>query len=411
MGAQRRIIFGVTGGIAAYKAPMIARLLRAAGQSVHFVPTKAALKMIGAPTLAAISGHHVHTSVFDDPEGVEHVQLGAGADALLIAPATANTIAKLASGQADNLLLATALVATCPVIIAPAMHSQMWCHPATRANIATLKQRGVIVIEPGVGRLTGSDSGVGRLEEPEVIAERVLGLWNQELAGTKVLVTAGGTREALDPVRYLGNRSTGAMGIEIARAAANAGADVELIACNIERALPDGVGVTRVVSAADLADAVEERKASADVIIMTAAVADYRPVQASEAKLKKDGGSLTIELEENPDILASLTADRSHDAYVVGFAAETGDGEISFEEYGRQKALRKQADLLCINHVGTNAGFGDVESEILMVDADGVEVGRISGEKSLIAKGIISQISSVLKGIRVEACSLSLQNQ
>ncbi|AZQ76525.1 bifunctional phosphopantothenoylcysteine decarboxylase/phosphopantothenate--cysteine ligase CoaBC [Flaviflexus ciconiae] len=393
-----RIVLGVTGGIAAYKSAILARLLIKAGHDVQVVPTESALNMVGKSTFAALSGNPVHTSVFDDPEGVEHVQVGDEADLLVIAPATANTIAKLAHGIGDNLLTATALVATCPVLIAPAMHTQMWNHPATRANIQTLKNRGVIVIEPAEGRLTGADSGVGRLPEPEQIAQTALGLLEkQDLEDKRFVISAGGTREPIDPVRFLGNRSTGRFGINLALQAAHRGAHVDLVACNIDGAmLPNHPRITvhPVGSASQLQEAMVYLADGAQVLIMTAAVADFRPATSGESKFKKDGHSTPdITLVENPDILKGLASDRSHGAFVVGFAAETGDENGSVLDYGRKKAKTKGADLLVVNKVGETAGFGDVDTAITILDGDGEIQTEGAGTKSQMAGIVLDSIS------------------
>lgn len=402
-----RVVLGVTGGIAAYKAPIIARLLIKAGHGVRVIPTPNALQMVGQPTFAALTGQPVTTGIFDDPAGVEHVQLGSEADIVVIAPATAHTIAKLAAGMADNLLTATALVATCPVVVAPAMHTQMWNHPATQANIATLRERGVVIIEPAEGPLTGADSGVGRLPEPEDIVARVrevlgsgeVATQGERLTGKRILVTAGGTREPLDPVRFLGNRSSGRQGVALAESAARQGAEVTLVAANVS---PDVVGdslavVVDVETTAELQEAVLARACEADVIIMAAAIADYRPASVAEAKMKKSADEpLSLTLEQNPDILAGLAADRFHGALVVGFAAETGDDNGTVLDHGRAKALRKGADLLAVNDVSAGRGFGDVPNSITVLDNAGNVVTTGEGTKSHIADVLIGAIADRL---------------
>ncbi|MDO5723233.1 MAG: bifunctional phosphopantothenoylcysteine decarboxylase/phosphopantothenate--cysteine ligase CoaBC [Flaviflexus sp.] len=406
------ILLGVTGGIAAYKAPILARLLIKDGHDVRVIPTDSALEMVGAPTFAALTGHAVATSVFDDPEGVDHVRLGAEADLLIIAPATANTMAKLAAGIADNLLTATALVATCPVLVAPAMHTQMWNHPATRDNVETLRARGITVLEPASGRLTGADSGVGRLPEPEDIHRAALKVLdgprptNSEesakdgLAGRRFLVSAGGTREPIDPVRYLGNRSSGRQGIEIARAAARLGAEVTLVACNVsEHLLPTepGIEILTAQTALDLREIMVSRAPEADCVVQAAAVADYRPAEAASTKHKRSEGKLKLDLVENPDILAELAA-MGLRGLVVGFAAETG-GEKDVLTLGMEKARRKGADLLAINEVGEDRGFGDVDNEVVIVRADGSVVSRAAGPKSRIAEALLTAITLELDGL------------
>lgn len=398
-----RIVLGVTGGIAAYKSAIVARLLMKAGHDVRIVPTESALKMVGESTFAALTGRPVHTTVWDDAEGVEHVRVGAEADLIVIAPATANTIAKLAAGIADNLLTATALVATCPIMIAPAMHTQMWNHPATQANVATLRERGVRVLEPAEGRLTGADSGVGRLPEPEHIVQAALGLlYDQDLEGERYVISAGGTREPIDPVRFLGNRSTGRFGVALALAAAHRGADVDLVACNVDAALlPHHPRIT--IHGAGTALELRERMLTlapgAQVLIMTAAVADFRPATMTDAKVKKGGSVPDFELVENPDILKGLAVDRSHGAFVVGFAAETGDEGGSVLDYGRAKARAKGADLLVVNRVGETAGFGDVDTAITILDGTGETRSDAAGTKSQMAGVVIDTISSARKGV------------
>lgn len=394
-----RIVLGVSGGIAAYKSAILARLLITAGHDVRIVPTDSALQMVGRTTFSALSSHPVHTSVFEDPEGVEHVRIGDEADLVIVAPATANTVAKLAHGIADNLLTATALVATCPILVVPAMHTQMWLNPATQANVQTLRDRGVFVLDPAEGRLTGSDSGIGRLPEPEQIAQTALGmLCEQDLAGTRFVISAGGTREPIDPVRFLGNRSTGRFGIALALNAAQRGARVDLVACNIDRALLPNhprIAVHPVGSAEQLQEAMNSCASGASVLIMTAAVADFRPAHSGESKFKKDGSGAApdITLVENPDILKGLASDRSHGALVVGFAAETGDEHGSVLDYGKKKARAKGADLLIVNRVGETVGFGDVDTAITILDRDGNVLGEGEGTKSQMAGTVLDAIS------------------
>ncbi|WP_182354715.1 bifunctional phosphopantothenoylcysteine decarboxylase/phosphopantothenate--cysteine ligase CoaBC [Flaviflexus huanghaiensis] len=398
-----RIVIGVTGGIAAYKSAIVARLLMKAGHDVRIVPTASALKMVGESTFAALSGHPIHTTVWDDPEAVEHVRVGVEADLLVIAPATANTIAKLAYGIADNLLTATALVATCPIIIAPAMHTQMWNHPATQANIATLQERGVTVLEPTEGRLTGADSGVGRLPEPEHIVQAALGLLTeQDLDGQRYVISAGGTREPIDPVRFLGNRSTGRFGVALALAAAHRGAVVDLVACNVDEALRPHhplITIHEAGTALELQEKMLELAPGAQALIMTAAVADFRPAKMTGSKVKKGRKAPDVELVENPDILKGLAADRSHGAFVVGFAAETGDEQGTVLDYGRAKAQAKGADLLIVNRVGETAGFGDVDTTITILDSSGEIRAEHTGTKSQMAGVVIDTIFSVRKGV------------
>ena len=393
-----RVILGVTGGIAAYKAALLLRLLTADGHEVQVVPTANALRMVGEATWRALSGRPVHTTVWEDP--TEHVELGKWADLVVVAPATANLLAKAAHGLADDLLSTTLLMATCPVLVVPAMHTEMWRNAATRANVETLRGRGVVVMEPAVGRLTGPDSGPGRLPEPEEIhaaaTELLHPLADGPLTGARVLVTAGGTRESLDPVRFLGNRSSGRQGIEIARAAAAAGGEVTLVAANVDPALLAGLAasVATVSTTAELEAAVAG--SDADVIVMAAAVADYRPAAVAGHKLKKapDGG-LTLRLEQTPDILAGLVARRRPGQVIVGFAAETGDDAASARQHAEAKARRKGADLLVFNEVSETRGFGDVPNEVVMLDAAGTEVGRAAGTKAEVARRVVETLAGL----------------
>lgn len=395
-----RILLGVAGGIAAYKAVHLLRLLREAGHRVRVIPTVAALEFVGAPTWEAISGEPVRTGVFEGAAEVDHVALGREAELVVVAPATANLLARAAAGMSDDLLTASLLTARCPVLLAPAMHTEMWEHPATIANVATLRERGVEILDPAVGRLTGSDTGAGRLPEPEALAAAALGLLReQDLAGRHVVISAGGTREALDPVRYLGNRSTGRQGVALAEAAAARGARVSLIAAGVETSLlprHPRITVTAVESATELAAEVRAAGSDADAIVMAAAVADYRPAERLGHKLKKQASAATrgIELVENPDILASLVAERPVAGQViVGFAAETGDDAGSVLDHGRAKARRKGADLLAVNEVGTARGFGDVPNSVTILDATGDVLATASGSKADVAHALLDAVS------------------
>ena len=442
-----RIILGVSGGIAAYKAVLLLRLLKEAGHSVRVIPTKAALKFVGKATWEALSVEKVTTSVFKDVPDVAHVALGAEADLVIVAPATADLLARAACGRADDLLTATLLVATCPVVMAPAMHTQMWQHPATVANVATLRLRGIHIIEPASGRLTGSDSGPGRLPDPEEIAEIALGFerhsaqgqgpqsqnlanrisasnqampldlttsittapygQNDQVGGAphcKLVVTAGGTREPIDPVRWIGNRSSGKQGIALAQAGAELGMEVVLIAANIdngELAKLRGnplIGIVPVETCLEMLQAVRDVQDDADAIVMAAAVADYRPVVTENAKLKKQAGQpkRTIELIENPDILAGLCEQRKPDQVIVGFAAETGDNDHTVLEYGQAKALKKQADLLAVNDVSEGKGFGVAHNKVWLLDKNGELVGEAEGSKTDVARAIVGAIADRL---------------
>ena len=384
-----RIVLGVAGGIAAYTAVELLRRLSEAGHDVTVVPTRAALQFVGAPTWAALSGHPVAHDVWADVHEVPHVRLGQGADLVVVAPATADLLARAAHGLAEDLLGNVLLTARCPVVLAPAMHTEMWEHPATVANVATLRARGVLVVEPAVGRLTGADSGRGRLPEAAELAavcEGVLAGTPQDLSGRRVLVSAGGTREHLDPVRFLGNRSSGRQGYALARAAADRGAEVVLVSA---AALPDPAGVTvrRVVSALELREVVLAEAAAADVVVMAAAVADYRPVERLTTKRKKTE-ALTLELVQNPDVLAELAAVRRPGQVLVGFAAETGDADGTVLEHGRTKLARKGCDLLVVNEVGEAGhptGFEGEQNAATVLSADGPSTEVPLGSKAALA--------------------------
>ncbi|ADG74749.1 phosphopantothenoylcysteine decarboxylase/phosphopantothenate/cysteine ligase [Cellulomonas flavigena DSM 20109] len=389
-----RIVLGVAGGIAAYKAILLLRLLREQGHAVRVVPTRASLEFVGRATWEALSGEPVTTDVFDDVDQVAHVAIGKSADLVVVAPATADLLARAAGGRADDLLTATLLVARCPVLLAPAMHTEMWEHPATTANVATLRARGVHVLDPAVGRLTGHDSGAGRLPEPDDIAAAALALVatgaRADLAGRRVVVSAGGTREPLDPVRFLGNRSTGRQGVALARAAAERGAQVTLVAASVATdvlaGLPVGVDVVPVETGAELRTAVRTAASDADVVVMAAAVADYRPQSAADAKLKKSGGSTTLTLVETVDVLRELVTDPPRDGQVVvGFAAETGDADGDVLDHARAKARRKGADLLVVNPVGAGRGFGTPTNEITVLDRAGDVLASAAGTKLEVA--------------------------
>lgn len=387
-----RVVVGVTGGIAAYKACILVRLLRKANIDVVVIPTTAALDMVGKTTWEALSGNPVYTNVEDDAANVTHVRLGHEADLIIVAPATANTMAKLRAGVADNLLTSTVLAARCPVMLAPAMHTEMWVNPATQENAAVLADRGFQIIEPASGRLTGGDSGPGRLPEPEDLCEAVLCSLNTDdsLAGQNVAISAGGTHEAIDPVRFIGNNSSGRFGVALAREAQRRGATVTLVAANVDTNVlkeARGVAVKPVVSARDLQAQMQQAALSADIVIMASAVADFRPASESSHKQKKDGTEKrTLELVENPDILAGLAHDRSgKNQVVIGFAAETGDESGSVLEYGRAKAARKGADLMVINEVGVTRGFGNVDTAITIIDRAGNIHGNGQGTKAEMA--------------------------
>lgn len=401
----RSVVLGVGGGIAAYKAALLLRLFTEAGHDVRVVPTEAALQFVGAPTWAALSGHPVHTSVWEDVDEVPHVAFGRSADLVVVAPATADLLARTAAGLAPDLLGNVLLTATCPVLMAPAMHTEMWNHPATVANVATLRSRGVHVLDPADGRLTGSDSGPGRLPEPARIHAAALALLEprRDLAGRSVLVTAGGTREPLDPVRYLGNRSSGRQGIALAEAAAARGATVTLVAGAVEVALPIGVDVVRAGTALELRDAVLAAAPGADAVVMAAAVADFRPDQVAEHKIKKTDGAgdaPAVQLVRNPDILHELVASRQAAGapdrqVIVGFAAETGDESGTVLEHGRAKLARKGCDLLVVNDVSAGKVFGRDTTEVTVLRADGGSVAVPAGSKVKVADAVWDEVAAV----------------
>ena len=463
-----RIIVGIGGGIAAYKAAMLLRLFAKDGDEVIAMPTPNATKFVGVPTLEALSGNPVSTDVFDRVPEVNHVRQAEQADAVVIAPATADLLARLAAGRADDLLSSTVLTTHAPVILAPAMHTQMWEHPATQANVQTLRSWGYHVIEPAIGRLTGPDSGPGRMPEPEDIFAVALDVierfpkgqvhpvytpgyapteplytgTEQErmaaarqatltsallgqgesgqvadasaddsgpLSGRLVVITAGGTREALDPVRFLGNRSTGKQGVALAEAARDLGATVHLIGANLEVPAPEGVQVTRVVSALELREATLEASAAADVLIMSAAVADFRPAEFAEFKIKKSADSEdapVIQLVRNPDILREVVVRRQQaretgestlgPKLIVGFAAETGSAEKTPLELGREKLQRKGTDFLAVNTVGVNRGFGTDDNTITLLSTLNDEAPVFSGSKKELSVRLLEHVAAFL---------------
>jgi phosphopantothenoylcysteine decarboxylase / phosphopantothenate---cysteine ligase len=390
-----RVILGVAGGIAAYKACELLRLLTESGHDVQVVPTAAALTFVGAPTWAALSHHPVHADVWSDVHEVPHVALGRGADLVVIAPATADLLAKAAHGLADDLLTNTLLTARCPIVYAPAMHTEMWEHPATVANVATLRGRGAIVIEPAVGRLTGADTGKGRLPEPpEIFAlvQRVLdrGMPVADLAGRHVVVTAGGTREPLDPVRFLGNRSSGKQGYAFARTAVARGARVTIVAANVSLPDPAGADIVRVGTTEELRKATLEAFADADAVVMAAAPADFRPAAYATGKIKKspDGTAPTIELTVNPDIAAEIGERKRPGQLLVAFAAETDDGIAN----ARGKLVRKRADLIVLNEVGTDKVFGQDVNAATVIAADGSTIVLEQRSKDALADAVWDQV-------------------
>ena len=398
------VVLGVCGGIAAYKAGELLRLFTESGHGVRVVPTASALRFVGAPTWAALSHQPVASDVWTDADEVPHVRIGRAADLVVVAPATADLLAKAAHGLADDLLTNTLLTARCPVLFAPAMHTEMWEHPATVENVATLRRRGVTVLDPAVGRLTGTDTGKGRLPEPAEIARLVElllvrpGALPFDLAGRHVVVSAGGTREPLDPVRFLGNRSTGLQGYAVAAVAAARGAEVTLVAANVDLPDPAGTTVVRVGSAAELRDAVLKSSADADVVVMAAAVADFRPAGEVDHKIKKSGAEpAPIALVENADVLAELVATRVRpEQVIVGFAAETGDAGATVLDHGRAKLARKGCDLLVVNAVGADRAFGRPDNAAVVLGADGTERDVPLGPKALLAAILCDEVAARL---------------
>jgi phosphopantothenoylcysteine decarboxylase/phosphopantothenate--cysteine ligase len=409
-----RVVLGVGAGIAAYKACELLRLLTESGYRVRVVPTRDALRFVGEATWAALSGEPVTTDVWTGVSDVPHVRIGQSADLVIVAPATADLLARAAAGMAGDLLTATLLTARCPVLYAPAMHTEMWEHPATQANVSLLRNRGAVVLEPAVGRLTGADSGAGRLPEPpEIFAAAVALLANtglggagpETLKGRRVVVSAGGTREEIDPVRFIGNWSTGTQGYALARTAVARGADVTVVAANVALPDPAGAKVTRVVSARQMQDAVLAAATNADVVVMAAAVADYRPEIRSDGKIKKDGQPPEpLRLVENPDILAGLVAARRaglaasgggpgrRHPVLVGFAAETDTSE----QAARDKLARKGCDLLVVNPVGNGLGFGTPDNEAVVFGADGTVTRIPRGPKEALANVVWDLVAANL---------------
>ncbi|MGG5171340.1 bifunctional phosphopantothenoylcysteine decarboxylase/phosphopantothenate--cysteine ligase CoaBC [Pseudarthrobacter sp. J1738] len=410
-----RIVLGVGGGIAAYKAASLLRLFTESGHSVTVVPTEASLKFVGIATWEALSGKPVSTTVFDAVDQVQHVRLGHDADLIVVAPATADLLARAASGQANDLLTNTLLMASGLVLFAPAMHSEMWQHPATVENVATLRRRGAHVLDPAVGRLTGADSGPGRLPEPEEIFGAAMALVSDrgaeqptpapsagQLAGQRVVITAGGTREPLDPVRFLGNRSSGKQGVALAKAALAAGAQVTFIAAHMDVQAPERVELRTVETALELREATLKASEQAHAVIMAAAVADFRPANVSASKIKKrqDAPDAPIELVRNPDILQELVQRRGDGHWprlIVGFAAETGDAEADVLQYAQAKLERKGCELLVVNQVGTNLVFGQDENSVLILAQGGAAPDAVQGSKEHVAQAVIARVGRELE--------------
>ena len=427
-----RIVLGVGGGIAAYKAASLLRLFTEAGHDVTVIPTDASTRFVGVATWEALSGHPVSNSVFDDVHTVNHVRLGHEAELIVVAPATADLLARAATGQANDLLTNTLLMAGGPVLMAPAMHTEMWRHQATQANVETLRSRGITVLEPDSGRLTGADSGPGRLPEPAAIFAAAMALAESSgipdaperaaapgpvgptaagpgpLSGIRVTISAGGTREPLDPVRFLGNRSSGKQGVALAAAARDAGAKVRLLAAHMDVPAPEGVDVVRVETAQEHRQAALRASAESDVIIMAAAVADFRPAETSGTKIKKrdDAADPVITLVRNPDILKELVEVRdtaSRNQLIVGFAAETGDADGGVLEYAEAKLRRKGCDLLVVNQVGRDEVFGQDTNSVVILARSGSEPQEASGSKSDVAAAVIDRVSAELSRVQPPA--------
>lgn len=404
------VVLGVGGGIAAYKACLLSRLLSEAGHDVHVVPTRAALEFVGRPTWEALSGNPVHTEVFDDVPGVEHVRLAGQADLVLVAPATADLMARVACGRADDLLTTIILATRAPVLMAPAMHTAMWQNPATADNVATLRRHGIVVKEPASGRLTGQDSGPGRLPDPEELAElaelllaspqAARGMAGQDFAGRRVVVTLGGTREPIDPVRYLGNSSSGRMGRAIAQVAAARGAEVHVVAAHAEVPMPSGVRVTHVDSTEDLDLVMDGLAPSADVVVQAVAAADFAP-RSVDDKIKKHEGvsatgeSVNLELHQTPDVLARICANPVPGRVVVGFAAETAPDRHQLLDLARAKLARKGCDLLVVNDVSGGKVFGKVGTDVTVVRQQGPG-RRVTGTKSQAALAVLDEVHQLL---------------
>ena len=405
------IVVAVTGGVAAFKAPIVVRECQRAGHDVYVAATRASLEFVGRSTWEGITSRPVAVDIAGEGRA-EHVELARIADLIIIVPATANSLAHLAAGFANDMVSLTVLASNAPVVVAPAMHSNMWLAPATQANVRTLRERGVHIIDPTSGALGSGDNGIGRLPDPEEIARKALEVLSHHervshvLADRTVVVTAGGTREPIDPVRFLGNQSSGRQGLAIASAAARAGAAVRVIAANIESALlaglPSTVQVTRVGSALQMREATVSQVIDADALVMAAAVADFRPEAVSQSKMKKDPTNEeapTIRLVRNPDILAEIGHSEKRPPLVVGFAAETGTEE-EILAYGADKAVRKGADFICLNRVGSGIGFGDVANDVRVLDASGHIVGRYVGSKGEVAAGLVGHMASFLDNLK-----------
>jgi len=388
------VVLGVTGGIAAYKSADLIRRLKDQEFDVQVVATKSALKFVGETTFAALSGNPVISDIWDQSHNVEHVQLAKKADAIVVAPATADFLAHLVYGFANDALLATLLVAKCPVVLAPAMHTEMWENSATRENVATLRRRGFLVLEPAVGQLTGADQGVGRLPETNEIARVVKQVVNRnstnlpnDLSGLNVLISAGGTREAIDPIRFIGNRASGKQGVALALTALSRGAKVTLVAAYLNVSVPAGVEFVSANTAAEMLEQMKLRAGSADIVIMNAAVADYFIPNPETAKIKKTSDNLTIELSKTADILSLLSENKPVKQYLVGFAAETTDSDEELVSLAKNKLQSKNADLIVGNRVSSTLGINSDENQAIMVSKDEA-ISLAKSDKLVLADAI-----------------------
>lgn len=387
-----RVVVGVAGGIAAYKAVSLVRELVLLGAHVTVVPTHSALKFVGLPTWEAVSRNPVATELFDGVAEVRHVALGQNSDLIVIAPATAHTLAQLAGGFAADLLGTTVLAASAPVVVAPAMHTEMWENAAVQANVEVLSQRGFHFVGPEAGALTGGDVGVGRMSEPGEIASFALSLLGgRQGVGKKILISAGGTREPLDPVRFIGNKSTGAMGVALARAALSAGAEVTLVGAHVEVAVPHKVHHIRVSSSEEMASALMAEQPEADIVIMAAAVADWVAAEISGEKIAKStvGEQWAPELVRGPDILSNLVANKPAGQHIVGFAAETVGDQTQREARARDKLVSKGVDCMVLNHVGHELGFGEVETAVTMFFDASPQSLSLDGTKISVAERLL----------------------
>lgn len=408
------VVLGVTGGIAAYKAVELLRSLRESGLDVTVVPTQAALRFVGEPTWAALSGNPVAVDVWTSTDRVRHVSLGQNADLVVVAPATADFLARASHGMASDLLTNVLLTAHCPVIVAPAMHTEMWEHPATKANVATLRSRGVIVLEPAVGRLTGADSGPGRLPDPERIADLALDVVRRsalgapvtaDLVGVRVVISAGGTREPWDDVRFLGNRSSGKQGFALIRTALSRGAEVTAVVGSVDEPIPAGCSVVRVSTAEQMREAMHAVVAeqSPQILAMAAAVADFRPADTPAGKITKEGlteGRVPdLPLERTPDVLAELVAKRGSSAIplIVGFAAEAPSPDENLADRARAKLTRKGCDYLVANAITDGAVFGQDSTSIVIVGVDGLEVDVVDVDKTDAAHALWDTLAPSLR--------------